>query len=76
MLARALVTADLLRRVRPGQRTAVRISGELRDAQVYSRGVEPVRVDLQGAVYALDVIFERRPEELLRPSEKVQIVLP
>jgi RND family efflux transporter MFP subunit len=76
MLARALVTADLLRRVRPGQRAAVRILGEVREAHVYSLGVEPVRVDLQGAVYALDLIFERRPEELLRPSEKVQIIVP
>ena len=39
-------------------------------------GVESVRVDLQGAVYQLDLIFERRPDELLRPSETVQIVLP
>lgn len=76
MLARALVTADLLRRLQPGQNAAVNILGELRDAQVYSLGVESVRVDMQGAVYALDLIFERRPDELLRPSEKVQIILP
>jgi RND family efflux transporter MFP subunit len=76
MLARALVTADVLRRVRSGQAAAVRLSDGLREARVYSLGVDPVRVDLQGAVYALDLIFERRPEELLRPSEKVQIVLP
>jgi 3-hydroxyacyl-CoA dehydrogenase len=41
-----------------------------------SFGVDPVRVNLQGAVYQLDVIFERRPQELLRPSETVQILLP
>jgi RND family efflux transporter MFP subunit len=76
MLARALVTAQVLRQVKPGQPGGVDILGEVREAQVYSLGVEPVRVDLQGAVYALDLIFERRPEELLRPSEKVQIVLP
>jgi hypothetical protein len=33
-------------------------------------------VELEGAVYYLDIIFERRPNELLRPSETVQIVLP
>jgi RND family efflux transporter MFP subunit len=76
MLARALVTADLLRGVKPGQPARVSILGRLREAQVYSLGVEPVRVDLQGAVYALDLIFERLPNELLRPSEKVQIILP
>lgn len=76
MLARALVTADLLRRVRPGGTARIKILGSQRKARVYSLGVEPVRVDLEGAVYALDLIFERRPDELLRPSEKVQIVLP
>ena len=76
MLARALVTANVLRRIRPGQRAGVNILGDLRDAEVYSMGVEQVRVDLQGAVYQLDLIFERRPNELLRPSETVQIVLP
>jgi RND family efflux transporter MFP subunit len=76
MLARALVTANVLRRYRVGQQAQVKILGELRPAKVYSFGVDPVRVDLQGAVYQLDVIFDRRPDELLRPSETVQIVLP
>jgi RND family efflux transporter MFP subunit len=76
MLARALVTANVLRTFKPGQQAAVNILGKLREARVYSMGVEPVRVDLQGAVYALDLIFERRPNEVLRPSETVQIVLP
>jgi len=76
MLARVLVTADMLRRVQQGQTARINILGDLRKAQIYSLGVEPVRVDLQGAVYALDLIFERRPDELLRPSEKVQILLP
>jgi len=76
MLARALVTADLLRQFRPGQAARVNILGRAREAKVYSLGVEPVRVDLQGAVYALDLIFERLPDELLRPSEKVRIALP
>jgi RND family efflux transporter MFP subunit len=76
MLARALVTANVLRLYHPGQAARVNILGELRPATVYSFGVDPVRVDLQGAVYQLDVIFDRRPTELLRPSETVQILLP
>ncbi|MGA7981927.1 MAG: efflux RND transporter periplasmic adaptor subunit [Chromatiaceae bacterium] len=76
MLARALVTANILRLYRPGQAARVNILGELRPAQIYSFGVDPVRVDLEGAVYQLDVIFDRRPNELLRPSETVQILLP
>ena len=76
MLARVLVTANVLRTFKPGQKGAVNILGDLREARVYSMGVEPVRVDLQGAVYALDLIFERRPNELLRPSETVQVVFP
>ena len=76
MLARALVTAGVLRRLQPGQRAGVNILGELREGEVYSMGVEAVRVELQGAVYQLDVVFDRRPDELLRPSEKVQILLP
>ncbi len=76
MLARALVTAGVLRRLQPGQRAGVNILGELREGEVYSMGVEAVRVELQGAVYQLDVVFDRRPNELLRPSEKVQILLP
>lgn len=76
MLARGLVTADVLRRYRPGQPARISIAGQLREGRIYSLGVEPVRVDLQGAVYALDVIFDVRPNELLRPSEAVQITLP
>ena len=49
---------------------------EMREAKVYSRGVEAARVEVQGAVYELDVVFDRRPDELLRPSEVVQVVLP
>lgn len=76
MLARALVTANVLRRFRPGLPARVNVLGELRPGQVYSLGVEAVRVELQGAVYYLDVLIERRPGELLRPSETVQIVFP
>jgi RND family efflux transporter MFP subunit len=76
MLARALVTANVLRRFRPGLPAGVNVLGELRPGQVYSLGVEAVRVELQGAVYYLDVLIERRPGEVLRPSETVQIVFP
>jgi RND family efflux transporter MFP subunit len=76
MLARALVTANVLRRYHQGAAAKVNVLGHLRPATVYSFGVDPVRVDLQGAVYQLDVIFERHPQELLRPSETVQILLP
>jgi RND family efflux transporter MFP subunit len=76
MLARALVTAPVLRRFQPGQKVKVRVNNTLRDAQVYSLGVQAVRVELEGAVYYLDAIFERKPSELLRPSETVQIIVP
>ena len=76
MLARALVTAGTLRRFKPGQPARIKINGTMRDGRVYSLGVQAVRVELEGAVYYLDIIFDRRPNELLRPSETVQIVLP
>ncbi len=66
----------MLRRYRPGQPARVNILGQMRDARIHSYGVEPVRVELQGAVYQLDVIFDMRADELLRPSETVQILLP
>ncbi len=74
MLARALVTANILRRFAPGERVQVRVNGNLRDASIYSRGVQSVRVEREGAVYHLDAIFDLRPNELLRPSETVQII--
>lgn len=76
MLARALVTAPVLRRFQPGQRVKVRVNNAVRDAQIYSLGVQAVRVELEGAVYYLDAVFERKPSELLRPSETVQIIVP
>jgi RND family efflux transporter MFP subunit len=76
MLARVLVTADVLRRYRPGQAAKVTVRGRDRDARIYSLGVEAVRIDPEGAVYELDVIFDSRPDEILRPSEFVQVTLP
>jgi len=76
MLARVLVTSDVLRRYRPGQAAKVNVRGQIRDARVYSLGVEAVRIDPEGAVYELDVIFDSSPDETLRPSEFVQVILP
>ncbi len=76
MLARALVTANVLRRFAPGQAVKVRVNGTVRDARIYAQGVQAVRVELDGAVYYLDAIFDLRPGDLLRPSETVQIVAP
>lgn len=76
MLARALVGADMLRSNPPGRKIKVEVLGELRDARIYSRGVEPVRVELKGAVYELDAIFKVRRRDILRPSESAQIILP
>jgi RND family efflux transporter MFP subunit len=76
MLARILVTADVLRRYRPGQAAQVNVRGRLREGVIYSLGVEAVRIDPDGAVYELDVIFDSKPDEILRPSEFVRVTLP
>lgn len=76
MLARALVTAGVLRSFKPGQPARVKVNGRLRDGFVYSLGVQAVRVELEGAVYYLDIVFDIRQGELLRPSETVQILIP
>ena len=76
MLARALVTASVLRRFKPGQIVQVKLAGAVREGRVYSLGVQAVRVELDGAVYYLDVIFDLKPNDDLRPSETVQIFAP
>ncbi|MEA3640508.1 MAG: efflux RND transporter periplasmic adaptor subunit [Lamprobacter sp.] len=76
MLARVLVTSDILRRYRPGQSAKVSVRGQPRTGVIYSLGVEAVRIDPDGAVYELDVIFDSKPDEILRPSEFVQVTLP
>jgi RND family efflux transporter MFP subunit len=76
MVARILVTADVLSRYRPGQQAQVTVRGRVREGRIYSLGVEAVRIDPDGAVYELDVIFDSRPDEILRPSEFVQVTLP
>ncbi|NEV62248.1 efflux RND transporter periplasmic adaptor subunit [Thiorhodococcus minor] len=76
MLARALVTANVLRRYRPGDEARVKVGGSIRAGSVYSLGVQAVRVELEGAVYYLDIIFDVKANEVLRPSETVQILSP
>jgi len=76
MIARALVTAPVLRRYRTGQPAQVKIFSGVREGRIHSLGVEAVRVEREGAVYYLDVLFDRAPGEPLRPSETVEILLP
>lgn len=76
MLARILVTADMLRRYPVGSTAQVLVNGGNRNGKVYSQGVEAVRIEPEGAIYELDIIFKRNAKELLRPSESVKVVLP
>lgn len=76
MLARVLVTADVLRRYQVGSSAQILMNGEARSGKVYSHGVEAVRIEPEGAIYELDIIFKRNGKELLRPSESVRVVLP
>ncbi|WMP17016.1 efflux RND transporter periplasmic adaptor subunit [Thiothrix lacustris] len=76
MLARVLVTADMLRRYPVGTSAQILMNGGSRNGKVYSQGVEAVRIEPEGAIYELDIIFKRNAKELLRPSEAVQVMLP
>lgn len=76
MLARVLVTADVLRRYPVGTAAQIIVNGDTRNGKVYSQGVEAVRIEPEGAIYELDMIFKRNGKELLRPSEAVKVVLP
>lgn len=77
MIARTQVRADILRRYQRGQRAQVRFrGGQNRQAVIHRLGVEAVRIEPEGAIYELDVIFQRQPNETLRPSESVIVVLP
>lgn len=76
MLARVLVTADVLRRYPVGSAAQLRVNGDNRSGKIYSQGVEAVRIEPEGAIYELDIIFKRNAKELLRPSESVKVVLP
>lgn len=76
MLARALVTSDILRRYPVGSPAQIIMQGNARNGKVYRHGVEAVRIEPEGAIYELDIIFQRRSNELLRPSESVRLRLP
>jgi RND family efflux transporter MFP subunit len=76
MIARALVTAPVLRRYHSGQPARVKLLDGVREGRIHSLSVEAVRVEREGAVYYLDVIIDRLPGEPLRPSETVEILLP
>ncbi len=76
MLARVLVTADVLRHYPVGSAAQIVMNGSTRNGKIYSHGVEAVRIEPEGAIYELDIIFKRSAKELLRPSESVRVVLP
>ncbi len=76
MVARVLVTADVLRRHPVGQSAQVLVNGSSRNGKIYRQGVEAVRIEPDGAIYELDIIFKLNNKELLRPSESVRVVLP
>lgn len=76
MVARVLVTADVLRRHAVGQSAQVLVNGSSRNGKIYRQGVEAVRIEPEGAIYELDIIFKSNNKELLRPSESVRVVLP
>ena len=76
MLARLLVSADVLRRYRKGQTATVNIKGKNMKGRIHSLGVESVRIEPNGAVYELDVIFNRNHQTALRQAEVVQVNLP
>ncbi|MBO0611573.1 MAG: hypothetical protein RL122_2920 [Pseudomonadota bacterium] len=76
MLARVLVTADVLRRYAVGSTAQVQVNGDNRSGKVYSQGVEAVRIEPEGAIYELDILFKRNAKEVLRPSESVRVILP
>ena len=76
MLARVLVTAPVLNRYRKGQPATVTLQGKHYKGKIYSLGVESVRIDTNGAVYELDVIFNKGNKEMLRQAQVVQVNLP
>lgn len=76
MVARVLVTAEVLRRHAVGQSAQVVVNGSTRTGKIYRHGVEAVRIEPEGAIYELDILFKLNGNELLRPSESVRVVLP
>lgn len=76
MLARVLLTANVIQKYRKGQTAKVVVRGKTYTGKIYSLGVEAVRIDMNGAVYELDIIFNNSSNELLRPSESALVSLP
>lgn len=76
MLARVLLTANTIQKYKKGQTANVSIRGKNYTGKIHSLGVEPVRIDIDGAVYELDVIFNNHSNALLRPAESVLVSLP
>ncbi len=75
-LARLLVSADVLRQYYKGQAATVNIHGKNYKGRIHSLGVESVRIEPNGAVYELDVIFNRNHQVPLRQAEVVRVNLP
>ena len=70
MVARVRLTAERMQGFGPGQALRVRIGDSgWRDGRVYRLGVESEDIIDRGAVYALDVLFEARPDEIFRPGQ-------
>lgn len=76
MLARVLLTASVIQKYKKGQAAKISIRGKNYSGKIHSLGVEPVRIDMDGAVYELDVIFNNNTNTLLRPAESVLVALP
>ena len=76
MLARILVTGNIINRYKKGQPATVIIKGKQYKGQIHSLGVQSVRIDTNGAIYELDVIFNRNRREVLREAEIVKVNLP
>ncbi|MEB8430771.1 efflux RND transporter periplasmic adaptor subunit [Cocleimonas sp. KMM 6892] len=75
MLARILVSSQVLKRYKPGQKARVTVNGKHYNGFVYSQGVEAVRIEPKGAIYELDIIFNHNPQDLLRPSEIAKVTI-
>lgn len=76
MLARALVTDRVLNRFRIGQPAKVTLAGKTYNGKIHAIGVESVRIDPEGAVYELDIIFNHGRQNVMRQAEVVNINLP
>lgn len=76
MLARVLVPANKLHQYKKGQKARVLIRGKSYKGAIYQLGVEAVRIEPEGAIYELDVVFNSPSSSGLRPTESVQVNLP